>query len=235
MPKSIAAKPLRIRNVIRLRIFLALCLMLACVLIFSCRDKSEKSSYSEIKGFDTPLKRQEIKLPAQTESDPHAGMQMPAGEDPHAGIEVSSPAGNLTWQLPAGWAAFPGTGMFYAILKAGTSENALEVSIVAMAGDAGGLDANVERWLGQIALKPSPSDRAAFIAQAESFRTQGGLNLSLLDFNSQVKDGEAPSMLVGVVKPAEFSFFIKVKGKKSDLEKAKKEVMVFCQSLGWKA
>ena len=64
MPKSVVAKALRIQNAARFRLFLALCLSLATALLFSCRDKAEKTSYSEIKGFDIPVKQQEIKVPA---------------------------------------------------------------------------------------------------------------------------------------------------------------------------
>ena len=235
MHKSFAIKPLRIHNATRLRLFLALCLSLAMVLLFSCRDKAEKTSYSEIKGFDTPVKQQEIKVPAVSQADPHAGMQIPEGQDPHAGIEAVSPAGKLTWQLPPGWAAYPGSGMYYAILKTGPGEDALEVAIVAMAGEAGGLDANVERWLGQMGRNLPPPKRSEFMSQKESIHTQGGLDLALFDFNTLVKDGTLGSMMVGVVKPGEYSFFIKVKGKKSDLEKQKTEFVAFCKSLGWKA
>ncbi len=230
MRQSAAVKHFRMQNATKLRIFLGLCLSLFMVLLFSCREKNEKQSYSEVQGFDSPVKQEEIKVPADLPADPHAGMQMPDGQNPPAGMVPAHPAGTLTWKLPPGWTAQPGSGMFYAMLTTGPDANAGQVSIIVLPGEAGGLPANVERWLGQLGLQLPGSAVQNFIAQSKKIRTQGNMDLTLLDFSSVVP-GPGNSMLMGITKPGDDSYFIKMMGPKAALESQKKNFLDFCSSL----
>lgn len=60
--------------------------------------------------------------------------------------------GKPSWTNPEGWRQLPGEGLRFATVKTGPDDAALEVTV----GSAGGsLRGNVDRWRGQIGLKPA--------------------------------------------------------------------------------
>jgi hypothetical protein len=61
----------------------------------------------------------------------------------------------LTWTLPEGWRRDPQPRpQRYATIVIGAGEKPLELAVNSFPGDVGGLLANVNRWRGQIGLKP---------------------------------------------------------------------------------
>lgn len=66
--------------------------------------------------------------------------------------------GGLHWQVPAGWTEEPGSGMRAATLK---TPRGLEVAVVRLEGDAGGIPSNVNRWREQLDLRSLPEKEAA--------------------------------------------------------------------------
>ncbi len=203
----------------RMRLFLTLGFsVLVLLLILSCREKSEKKTFSEVQGFDTPVQGQEIKLPAQ-----------PHGATPPV-PEAAAPAHKLDWTLPSGWNAHPGGGMFYAVLKTSSQPDADEGGIVVLPGEAGGLQANIERWAGQLGISLDPKAMEGFISTQKKIKTKGNLDLMLVDFNP-LADKNGRSMLVGITKPGDDSYFIKLTGPRGNMLKAKADFEAFCQSL----
>lgn len=263
-------KSARISNAARLRIFLGAALFLSAgVLVTSCRDADKKHSFTEVKGFNTPVQSQDITLP---ESSPAAalpeghGSGGMAGGIPdipaHAGLpgvastastgspasaasaasaahgsmaapanDGAAPAGRLIWQLPKGWTAQAGTGMYYAILKTSADPSASQVGVLSLPGEAGGLQANTERWMGQLGLHPSADEVAGFLAKARKITSTGNLNVTLLDFSPLVSQAEGPSMLVAIAKPGADSYFLKMVGKKSELAKYQTAFAALCNTL----
>ena len=155
--------------------------------------------------------------------------------DPNAGMEMApaAPANatKLQWDLPAGWHDFPGSGMRMAVIKTSDTEGGDDCGIVALPGAAGGLNANVTRWLDQLNISLTPEGVEKFIAGQQRIKTRGNFELVLMDFGSLVKDGSGSSMMVGVATPGDYSYFIKLNGKKSNLAKASKDFARLCQSL----
>jgi hypothetical protein len=73
---------------------------------------------------------------------------------------VQQASGMLRWDLPAGWVERPATSMRLANFLAGGDAEA-ECYLTVLPGDAGGLGANVNRWLNQLAqpgLSPAQVD-----------------------------------------------------------------------------
>ncbi len=209
---------------VKLFAFLTLTFLLAALL--SCREKVEKRSFEEVKGFDAPAKQQEIKMPL---IDPSVAPPMQ---------HQSDPSGKLMWELPQGWESHGGGGMYYAIFKNSAKEDALQISVIALYGEAGGLEANTSRWLGQLGIELNPTQLTAFLNKKEILKTKSKTDLTFLDFGSNLKEASATSMLsmlVGIYKPGEFSYFIKITGPKDELQKEKKNFIAFCRSLSWKA
>ncbi len=91
----------------------------------------------------------------------------------------------LDWKLPSGWIEQPPSNMrvgsFKIMSKIGGS---VDVSIVALAGDAGGDLANVNRWRGQIGLDPiAGSDLAA----KSEMISAAGQRMRLVNFENSGK------------------------------------------------
>ncbi|MBI5362431.1 MAG: hypothetical protein HZA53_04570 [Planctomycetes bacterium] len=69
--------------------------------------------------------------------------------------------GGLHWTTPQGWSELPTTSMRVANFRVAGDERA-ECYLTVLAGEGGGLDANVNRWRTQMAAAPlSPQDVAA--------------------------------------------------------------------------
>ncbi len=121
--------------------------------------------------------------------------------------------------------------MRMAVIKTSEAQGADECGIVSLPGAAGGLEANVTRWLGQLNITLPPESIGKFISSQQKIKTRGNFELVLIDFGSLVKDDAGISMLVGVTTPGDYSYFVKLTGKKSNLAKAVKDFSRFCQSL----
>lgn len=256
MQNPVKGKRVRIDTAVRLRIFLGLTISLVTLVLFiSCQDKSEKRVFSEKKGFDTPVQNLEIKVPerpaAQGAEDPHGDALPPghpsidgqASADPHGGAmpaghpdvageaAAGAPSGPLQWQLPKGWTANAGSGMYYAIVRTSQGEDANEIGVLALPGEAGGLRANAVRWAGQLGIQTSEDRIGGFLSKSARIRSKGNMEVTVLDFSSMVQADDATSMLVAIAKPADDSYFIKMTGRKSDLVRHKQDFTRFCQSL----
>jgi len=60
----------------------------------------------------------------------------------------------IVWKLPDGWQRLPGSGIRYATIRVGASDEALELSVTPLARSANTVLANVNRWRGQLGLEP---------------------------------------------------------------------------------
>ena len=199
------------RKLFRIISLSVISLSMVTAFLISCKDRDAKRSFSEKNGMDSPVKANEINV-------------SPAAA-------AAAAAGRLQWELPEGWKAFPGSGMHLAVLKTSSDTEAVECTIVSLPGDAGGMRENTARWLGQLGLTLPMTEIDKFLAKQEKFQTKGGFELTFLDFNSKVKVDSDLGMLMGVIKPGESTYFIKMMASKADLIKVKKSFQQFCQSL----
>jgi hypothetical protein len=245
--KPARKKSARISNAARLRIFIGAALFLSAgVLVTSCRDADKKRSFTEVKGFNTPVQNQDISLPptppagdvpahgdgAMPDIPAHAGLAgVPAHGAASGAAAEAAPSAHLIWQLPKGWTAQAGSGMYYAILKTSADPSASQVGILSLPGEAGGLQANTERWMGQLGLRATAEDVSGFLTQSKKIKSTGNVDVTLLDFSSLVKDEEASSMMVAIAKPGPDSYFLKMVGKKSVLAKYKGDFAALCNTL----
>lgn len=87
-----------------------------------------------------------------------SGMGAGAGSNMMAGRESEVPpppeVTDLAWELPEGWVARGGSGMRIAEFVPGHGHEGVLVTLIALSGGAGSMDANVARWRGQIGLSP---------------------------------------------------------------------------------
>lgn len=160
-----------------------LCMTVCLLLLTGCDQKPRERHYREVV-IEAPMPN-----PSAMMNDPHAGLglNIPMGRS-SAGAESW-----LAWDVPTGWQEVAGSGMRVATFKRSDDPDAIDVSIVTLSGPAGGLEANLTRWAGQINLDLSQNNGLSkLIDNAEVLKTQGGLELKIFDF-TQLQKSQEPS------------------------------------------
>lgn len=186
------------------------CLVLFTVLwVSGCRDK-------QITAYRAPKDPAPAALPPAMAST-NAGA-LPEGHPPIDGASSNQPApgsmantavptaggSGLAWTAPAAWTLKPNGAMrkgSYALKGAGAEA---DLSITAFPGATGGLEANLNRWRGQVGLPPqSPAEITAAV---EKF-SANGLDFVLVDYAGN------GNRLVGAIVPyGGNSWFFKLMG-----------------------
>lgn len=152
----------------------------------------------------------------------------------------------VTWELPSGWlvkdsANAMRVGSFAVpdsqFMDMGEPDpGALDVSVVQLGGDAGGLEANIRRWMGQVGLIANAEELAALIAQAGKFKTRSGQEGMYVDFTDRLSGDmtQNKSIFGAIVSTSEYTVFVKAMGERERLNRAKDQLKAFCQSLSIK-
>jgi hypothetical protein len=117
-----------------------------------------------------------------------ASTQMPA---PDAGSQP-------TWTIPAGWQTGPPAQFLVAkFIIAGAGDAKAEVNVSSLAGDGGGLVANVNRWRAQLG---EPAATEAELAKLPTIAASGG-TATEVDISGKDPRTGKPAELVGFVLP----------------------------------
>jgi hypothetical protein len=119
-----------------------------------------------------------------------------------ASFALAETAGGLKWTAPKGWKAQPERPMrvaTYTVPKAaGDSEDGECAVFYFGAGQGGGVDANIKRWIGQFAAPGGgPADKLAKTSKA----TVNGLPATRIDLSGTYKTSSGPMMAAGPSKP----------------------------------
>ena len=135
--------------------------------------------------------------------------------------------GGLAWTLPEGWTLSQGDGMRYATLKPSVSGK-IDVSVIALAGSAGGELANVNRWRDQMKLLPVQSEKD--LAGMRKTTTSAAGDVSVFDFTSPGAD--KTRMIVGLLGAADGkTWFLKMTGDEAPVAQAQKDFLQWMGSL----
>ena len=182
-----------------MRIQKILFLIVLGITLSSCGDSSPKHSYREVT-VDSPLRSNKL----MTSSN------MPTSTN------IS-----LIWKSPKGWVESKGEGMRIVTFKT-DDKDPIECSIVSLGGMAGGLEANLIRWMKQINLNDISQDKVTdFMEHYEDLTNNNNLEIKIFDFTKLQEDKEwtAPSMIAGLVSVNDQTVFIKMTGTKSAVSK----------------
>jgi hypothetical protein len=142
---------------------------------------------------------------------------------------AAAPSNNKpAWTVPTDWQEAPLTQFLLAKYLIGAGDSKADVNISQLAGDGGGLAANVNRWRRQLGL--DPVDGADLDKLVSSVST-GGTPASLVDFvGTDAKTGKK-ARLVGVVLPlAGQTWFYKLMGDETVVGQQKDAFIKFIQS-----
>jgi hypothetical protein len=129
----------------------------------------------------------------------------------------------LAYDTPPGWQNLPASGMRLAAFKATDGDKSAEVTIIPLAGAAGGLLANVNRWRDQIGL-PATTD-TALRKEATMLDSPAG-SVVFVDL-----DGPKGRTLGGTLLHGGKSWFVKMTGPSDLVGKQKPAFETFVKSL----
>lgn len=137
------------------------------------------------------------------------------------------------WDTPQGWNETRTTGgMRLASFSIRSQDRESLCTIIPLKGAAGGIRANVIRWLKQInaEIEPGSDELEKFLASGEDFRTIGDVSAVLYDFTGMARSPENQSILATIIRFRDSSIFIKMTGEKAQLVKNKKKFKSISQS-----
>ncbi len=170
--------------------------------------------------------------------DPHAGMNM---ADPHAGMDMSAMGADTTipsqsildWDVPQGWEIVGGHPMRLATFRLKNDPKAFECSIIMLGGEAGGVDSNLKRWLGQVGVEPSEANLDKLLKGVTALKTKDGQEAKVYDITA-LQDGAAgttKSLVVGMFTLNGSTIFVKLSGSVASLKKERDHLIGLVQSL----
>lgn len=110
---------------------------------------------------------------------------------------------------------------------------AVDVSVVQLAGEAGGMEANVARWMGQVGLIATADDLKKFVERAEKLAIVSGQEGIFVDFTEMLSGDLTQSKTIygAIVGTKDYTVFVKAMGDRSRVVQAKADIRAFCKSL----
>lgn len=183
-------------------------LALILLLLSGCRDR-EITSYRAPK--ERPPPRAAAANGEMPANHPPIGGNQPApGTDMAATPVPTAGASQLQWSAPAHWTAKPlgpmRKGSF--ALKASDGSAEADLSITAFPGNTGGLEANLNRWRGQVSL--GPLDGAALQSSLEHLDANG-LHFDLVELTGTA-NGQPTTILGAILSKPDETWFFKLLG-----------------------
>jgi hypothetical protein len=130
--------------------------------------------------------------------DMNAQSQLPPGHPDVSGMptETTSPAattGQPSWQVPAGWQAVDGGPFLVAkFALTNTDGTTADVNVSSAGGTGGGLEANVNRWRGQLGLPPISE------ILTTTFSVDGG-EAQVVDVSGTNAANGQPAAIIGII------------------------------------
>lgn len=201
----------------KIRLVLFYLLLMVLIAAVSCGDSGKVRKYKE-------------------KAPPAAKTPQTMQKSPASGAGSMPAHTHFQWDTPEGWAedrASSGFRLAVFTIKSGDKESIC--TIIPLQGEAGGLKANVTRWLGQITYLMNLDAKAVdqLLNAQEKFLTKGQFPAVLIDFTTVTPNPKDKSILAGVLTVQGNSIFIKMTGQKSHLIKNKAKFKALCQSFSF--
>ncbi|HSY75181.1 MAG TPA: hypothetical protein VK810_06905 [Dongiaceae bacterium] len=141
---------------------------------------------------------------------------------------------NSIWTIPADWQQLPPSEFLVAKFSiAGADSASAQVNVSSLAGEGGGSLANVNRWRGQLGLKPLKDEIELAHIVPEMDLPSGG-HLAIVDFTGTDSKTGKPARLVGAVVPQNGqTWFYKLMGDGQIVAQQKDAFIKFIQSANY--
>ena len=214
--------------------FISSLLFFAGSLFSGCEKSAEKRIYDEIAIPPSQYPNVLLQEMLARGEDPHAFLKGQAVEQSNDMESIEQQETLFSWNVPSGWYEQPAGGMRLASFRS-QEYPGIDVSIVSLGGIAGGISANVNRWLTQIHL-PSLDDEALnqFLSKQKKFKTKSGLPVTFVDLTmlQEREDNNTQSgILAAMVEIPNRTVFVKMTGTVDDIDKNRAPFEALCQSL----
>ncbi|MGL1935976.1 MAG: hypothetical protein OCD01_13190 [Fibrobacterales bacterium] len=138
----------------------------------------------------------------------------------------------FSWKLPKGWLVQEGSGMITATYFPDDGTNSFKATLIILGGMAGGVDANLERWLGQIGLPADPGTIAKVKNAANKVK---GVNVKGDLYDLTLQATQEKTFLVTILPVEEYSVFVKFMAAPDVAKAQKKNFAALLNSLEYTA
>ena len=131
----------------------------------------------------------------------------------------------LKWDLPKSWSVSSGSSMRLASYNVPHSSGVGDLSVMILAGDGGGVEANINRWRGQINLSPQTSFQIN--SQSESRKN------SLADYQIFTlinEDNSNKAFMCAIMPLDDRTVFVKLSINTNGINQIKDDFIYFCDS-----
>jgi hypothetical protein len=202
-----------------MRVFLFYLLLVTLIAAVSCGD----SGKVQVRKY-----REKVSPAAETQQDKQESPAPPAA--------AMSDHAYFQWVTPAGWNENrTPSGFRLAVFTVKSADLESVCTIIPLQGEAGGLKANVNRWLGQVSGSMNPGENTVeqLLKAKETFLTKGQFPAVLIDFTPVTPNPSNQSILAGVLTVQGNSIFIKMTGPKSHLIENKAKFKALCRSFSF--
>jgi len=147
----------------------------------------------------------------------------------------TAPASPYSWILPKGWKQGVNKGpMRVASFYIEKDPEAIDCSIVSLAGMAGGLEANLKRWMGQVAIDSSDANIQKLLKTEQIVQTLGGMQAKVYDLTAIQSGASSKSMIAAIVSFNGATIFVKITGSSDHLKQNKDSYLELLKSLASK-
>jgi hypothetical protein len=166
----------------------------------------------------------------------HGTTQTADASDPHAGLDLSNiehPPGSeaeseYAWDAPEGWTQGPPRMMREATFTVG----GVECYMAKLSGVAGGMEANINRWRGQMQQPPLEAKDIAALETVDMLGLPAKMVEVTGDFQGMSGESQSGAALVGAICPLEGStLFVKMTGPAAEVQAQRDSFIAFCESV----
>ena len=177
-------------------------------LLIACEKKQSYRNYQEIK--TNPIILEKLLKGKLSDSKEHS---------------------HVEWTPPENWKELKATGFRKGVYQ---TKEGLTCTIISFPKDAGGIKANIIRWLGQINIQITPTEIDSYVSSLKTHRNSSNISYTLVDINQLIKEkkiNNSQTILGAVFNFDHETYFFKIQGDITKVEKEKSNFIQLCDSV----
>lgn len=200
--------------------FAVMPIMVVSLLLVSCGPKGTRNEIAETRIVETSNAEEVISSPSA----------VPTASQPPS-PDVGQPNPRFTWTAPDGWIAAPSTPMRIANFRVGSAQDT-ECYMSVMAGEAGGIEMNINRWYGQMGQDPLTKEQIDVLPKVKLLGADAPLVEIAGQYTGMIGAPQSGQMLLGTLGMSEGqSVFVKMVGPETTVRAERDRFIAFCASI----